>query len=118
MKTIKTLSLILFYILLLIASYLTIYNDPEGFVILHKWYGIITIFFAFFYSFYKLSSFLVIDSQRRELKKLLKEIEKDIVDGRGMSMEHDSILKQFETNYSSERSREFLRDQEIRNRYN
>lgn len=113
----KTIILIIFYLLLLIASYLTMDNSKES-VILHKWYFMITIFFTFFYSFYKLSSFLVIDSQRRELKELLKKIEKDTVDGKGISMENDSILKQFESTYANERHREFLRDQEIRDRYN
>lgn len=116
MKT-KTIIPILFYLLLLITSYLTIDSLKES-VILHKWYSIITIIFSFFYSFYKLAFFLVTSSQRRELKKLLKEIEKDIVEGRGVSMEHDSILKKFESNYASERRREFLRDQEIRKRFN
>lgn len=114
---IKTIISILFYLLLLIASYFTMDSLKES-VILHKWYGIITILFTFFYSFYKLSSFLVISNQRKKLKKLLKEIEKDIIEGHDISAEHERQLKKYVNEYSGERAREFLRDQSIRERYN
>lgn len=84
----------------------------------YVWAASLMLIFTLCYSFYLFFRSIYLCGRRGELKKLLRNIEKDIVEGYGISYEHSSQLTQYINEYSNERARESRRDQSIREKYN
>jgi hypothetical protein len=70
------------------------------------------------YALYLFFRAIYLCGKRGEFKKLLRNIEKDIIEGHGISREHERQLTQYINEYSDERARESRRDQSIREKYN
>lgn len=78
----------------------------------------IVLITVFAYSSFTLLRFLLIDQQRRRLKAILREAEREIVENGEISLSTKSAIENTQKEYQSEKYREWKRDSEIRKRFN
>ena len=99
METTKTIILNALYLFLLIASFLAMRDHPE-YVLEKGWSTMLPVFFVFIYTLCKLLIALITSPEKSQLRKLLQEIEKNILEGGGITNEQhqrlEKLRKRFE----------------------
>ena len=107
----KTIIKIVFYLALATGSLLALESQDVRYMN----FALLIMFAYFAFSFLGL---LFADGQRRRLRRLLREIEKDIVNNGEIGMKNQSALEEMQREYQSDMYRQYLRDEEIRKRFN